>query len=126
MGQKFSGAKLLQLRRAAGLTQDDLADRAHVSKRMISKYETGVSVPAYPKIERLAEALGVEVTEISDDAPLTENPTPKTLDELSPLERELVMAQRAGKLDRVISLLSLILEQQGSQYSGILRRTKTK
>src|SRR6185437_4545934 len=58
-------AKLLQrYRRAAGLTQEELAERAHLSVRGISNLERGVRrQPQRSTVTLLAEALGLEGTE---------------------------------------------------------------
>jgi predicted ATPase/DNA-binding XRE family transcriptional regulator len=58
--QRF-GQWLLDYRHAAGLTQRELAARAHVSERTILKLETGVGVvPRRSTVTRLAVALGLE------------------------------------------------------------------
>ncbi len=48
---------LRQLRHAAGLTQDELADRAHVSARTISDLERGLNGPRKTTVMLLADAL---------------------------------------------------------------------
>lgn len=56
--------ELRRLRRAAELTQRELADRAGVSESVVFGAETGRHVPHYGNMEKLAEALGVDVVEI--------------------------------------------------------------
>ncbi|MFN3685836.1 helix-turn-helix domain-containing protein [Salinarimonas sp.] len=51
------GANLRNLRKARGLTQGQLAERAALTAEMISKIERGVAAPSFPTIERLADAL---------------------------------------------------------------------
>lgn len=48
------------LRLAAELTQNRLADRAHVARRTVAAIETGEWIPRYPTRRRLLAALGVE------------------------------------------------------------------
>jgi transcriptional regulator with XRE-family HTH domain len=52
------GAELLRLRRAAGLTGQQLARRVGMSQPTISRIENGVTVPAAADVERVARELG--------------------------------------------------------------------
>ena len=45
-------------RRAAGLSQSDLAERAGTSQPALARYETGVTMPTLPTLERLLRACG--------------------------------------------------------------------
>lgn len=56
-----------QLRRAADLTQQQLADRAGLDGVTISRYERGLVTPSGPALQRIAEALGVDANEIDLD-----------------------------------------------------------
>lgn len=60
---------LRRFRKAKGLTQDQLADRAAMNGRQLSRYENGHFVPPSRTIRRLAEALGVTVEELSEEDP---------------------------------------------------------
>ena len=51
------------------LTQDDLAQTVHTTRQTISNYETGRSRPDVETLQRLADALGVELTELLDGEP---------------------------------------------------------
>jgi transcriptional regulator with XRE-family HTH domain len=51
------GHRLAALRRAAGLTQQQLADKTEISRRMIAHYETQPSNPPSEVILKLAAAL---------------------------------------------------------------------
>lgn len=53
------GERLRQARRAAGLTQAELARLVGVQRAVISKYETGGVAPSVTQLRRMAEALGV-------------------------------------------------------------------
>ena len=66
--QPASFADLLQrYRRAAGLTQEELAERAHLSVRGISNLERGVRrLPQRGTITLLAEALALSATDRAD------------------------------------------------------------
>ena len=51
------------------LTQDELAQKVHTTRQTISNCETGRSRPDVETLQRLADALGVELTELLDGAP---------------------------------------------------------
>ena len=52
---------LKNLRKAKGLSQEELADRLHVVRQTISKWEKGLSVPDSELLICLAEALDTDV-----------------------------------------------------------------
>ena len=60
------GAALRQQRELAGLTQEQLAERADVSARFVSFLETGKRQPSLSAIEVLSYALGVRMTFLVD------------------------------------------------------------
>lgn len=51
--------KLKELRLEKRLTQLQLAERLHISKAMISSYETGVRLPSYDVLVKIASLFGV-------------------------------------------------------------------
>ncbi|MEU4735042.1 MULTISPECIES: helix-turn-helix domain-containing protein [Streptomyces] len=58
------GHRIASLRRAAGLSQDDLATAAYVDRRSIMRWENGVRDPRYLDLVMVAHALNVEVAEL--------------------------------------------------------------
>jgi transcriptional regulator with XRE-family HTH domain len=58
------GARLRELRTAAGLTQRELAKRSGTSSAAISNFEAGNNAPTLGTLVRLADALGRDVTEL--------------------------------------------------------------
>ena len=54
----FAG-RLRLLREAAGLTQQQLADKAGLNRHGLAKLEQGVGEPHWPTVITLAKALGV-------------------------------------------------------------------
>ena len=64
------GANIRRARTRRKLTQDDLAQTVHTTRQTISNYETGRSRPDVETLQRLADALGVELTELLDETPL--------------------------------------------------------
>lgn len=63
------GANIRRARTRRHLTQDDLAQTVHTTRQTISNYETGRSRPDVETLQLLADALGVELTELLDEAP---------------------------------------------------------
>ena len=55
---------LKRCRKAAGMTQNDLAKKSRISQSLICKYELGELVPSEKTVNRLAEALGIESGEL--------------------------------------------------------------
>ena len=58
------GARIKELRRRRGLTLEDLAERAGVSRAMISKVERGEKNPTLVVTAKVAEGLGVTISEL--------------------------------------------------------------
>ncbi len=67
--------KIYTLRRAKGLSQEQLAEKIGVSRQAVSKWETGASVPELEKLLALSECFGVSVSElVSDEAEAPKKP----------------------------------------------------
>ncbi|MBR0186508.1 MAG: helix-turn-helix transcriptional regulator [Synergistaceae bacterium] len=60
----FLAQRLRELRKKAGLTQEELAEYVDVHLNTISRWENGIDTPKTFKIKRLAEALHVSETEL--------------------------------------------------------------
>lgn len=58
------GFKLRKLRRDAGLTQEQLAEKAHISVDFLSLIERGRNAPSFENIEHLVNALEVSFAEM--------------------------------------------------------------
>ena len=56
--------RLKKIREQKGLTQEQLAQRSGLSRRMIQKYESGVARPRFDASEKIASALEVPVSEL--------------------------------------------------------------
>ncbi len=62
------GLKLRDLRQRAGLTQEQLSERAGVDRTTLARLETDVSVPTWPTVLALARTLGVKADDFPDVA----------------------------------------------------------
>ena len=56
--------KLYELRRAAGLSQEELAEKLNVSRQAVSKWENGAAQPELSKLVELSRLYGVSVDEL--------------------------------------------------------------
>jgi transcriptional regulator with XRE-family HTH domain len=64
--QKQLGARIANLRRSRGLTQEQLAEAVDRSVEFISLVERGVNAPSVSGLELFAKALKVEVRDLFD------------------------------------------------------------
>lgn len=64
MNRYVTGAVIRRLRDAKKMTQEELAEKIHVSSKAVSKWETGAGFPDVSLLEPLAEALGISVIEL--------------------------------------------------------------
>ena len=58
-----------KMRQQKGMTQELLAERLHIVRQTVSKWEKGLSVPDAEMLVRLAEVFEVSVTELLGEAP---------------------------------------------------------
>ena len=64
MNKEKTGALIAELRKEKGLTQEQLGEKLFVTDKAVSKWERGASAPGVDLLEKLAEVLGVTVTEL--------------------------------------------------------------
>lgn len=69
------GETIVTLRKKQGLSQQELADRLHVVRQTISKWEKNLSVPDADALVRLADALDVNVPQLLGET-VTEDAKP--------------------------------------------------
>ena len=58
--------RLIQKRKAAGLTQQEIADRLGIKYQSYAQYERGVRNPKYQTVEKIAKALNCTTSELLD------------------------------------------------------------
>lgn len=68
--------KIVSLRTARKLSQQELAEVLEVSRQSVSKWETGQSIPDLDKIVRLADLFGVSVDELVREEERPQPPVP--------------------------------------------------
>ena len=90
---------LQSLRKAKGLSQEELAEQIHVVRQTVSKWEKGLSVPDADLLIRLAEALDTSVsTLLGDTVESEETPEVQLLSEkLARLNEELARQKKRSR-----------------------------
>lgn len=64
MDAKQTGGRIAALRKARGMTQQQLANRLCLTNKAVSKWETGEGLPDVASLPPLAAALGVSIDEL--------------------------------------------------------------
>ena len=73
MDQRKTGLFLKELRKAKGLTQEQLAEQFGVSNRTVSRWETGSNMPDLGILVELSDFYQVDIREIIDGERKSEN-----------------------------------------------------
>jgi transcriptional regulator with XRE-family HTH domain len=60
------GKRIATLRQKVGMTQADLAEKSDYSEDFIGLVERGINAPSVSGLERIANALGVNVKDLFD------------------------------------------------------------
>ncbi|MEU7538777.1 helix-turn-helix transcriptional regulator [Streptomyces narbonensis] len=63
------GENIIRLRRGAGLSQDQLADRIGKERRSVQRYERGERDPSFSDLVLIAYGLDVPITELVGGLP---------------------------------------------------------
>lgn len=90
-----------RFRKARPLRQEELAERVHVVRQTVSKWENGLSVPDAEQLRDLAAVLGVSVSVLLDLTP--EEGETDLAGELARCNEELAELQRREALRRRVS-----------------------
>jgi transcriptional regulator with XRE-family HTH domain len=116
-GLKVAG-QVKEIRRQRHMSQRQLAGRMQVPRTYISKIENGKAIPTLGSLERLAEALGVDVRHLVRDARSRRD------EEESSLLSDPLLAEIANLMPCLDSLhRSLLLSAARDMAVGLQRRT---
>lgn len=103
---------LNSLRKAKGLTQEELAVRLNVVRQTISKWEKGLSVPDAEMLIRLADVLDTTVSRLlGADSPEDADSRNELAEQLSRINEQLAIRNRRGRfiLRLVLGILAAIV-----------------
>ena len=70
MNRYVTGAMIKKLREEKGFTQEELAEKLHVSGKAVSKWETGQGFPDISLLEPLSKALEISIIELFEGQPI--------------------------------------------------------
>ena len=96
-GSSFFSENLIKLRKNKGFTQQQVASKLGIDRTTYTKYETGVSEPAFEMLIRLSQMLNVSLDELFGgpvNDPLTAAVSDSRAESLSEDELELIAAYR--------------------------------
>lgn len=99
---------LKTLRKARGLSQEELAIRLHIVRQTISKWEKGLSVPDADMLIRIAEILETSVSELLGAKIVGEADTNHVAEQLSRINEQLAIKNRRARLIWKIILGAII------------------
>lgn len=103
---------LKALRKARGMTQEELAVRLNVVRQTVSKWEKGLSVPDAAMLIRLAEVLDTTVGQLlGADIPEDGESRNDLADQLARINEQLAIRNRRGRfiLRLVLGILAAIV-----------------
>ena len=103
---EFAG-NLKRLRKAAGYTQEALAEKLHLTGQAVSRWETGEGYPEITLLPALADLLGVTVDSLLRNAELTG-------EEMYAIAGEANRLEQSGQHDKAVALL----EEQLRKHPG--------
>ena len=64
--KELLGARIREIRKARGLTQEQLAEKVDVEQKHISRLEVGKNYPTIERLEKIADALQVPMVAFFD------------------------------------------------------------
>jgi transcriptional regulator with XRE-family HTH domain len=62
--KELLGARIKELRKAKGLSQEELSEKVGIDSKHLSRIEVGKSYPSLDTLERIANALNVEIKDL--------------------------------------------------------------
>lgn len=121
MDQEKIGLFIASLRREAGLTQRELAEKLCVSDKAISKWECGKGLPEVSLMLPLCRVLGITVNELLSGERLESNAYKTRAEEnMTALLRERTENKRKLLLEFVVILITMLSSVTIILLSGLL------
>ncbi len=106
------GKALSHLRRAKGLSQQEVADTSGITKAMLSAYETGATSPSMRSLARILGGLSVDLGDLHQAMELVQGKRPAARPVRGSMSRQTLeaMSDAAGALARFFRELQTDLE----------------
>lgn len=99
--------RLIQLRTENGLSQGDLAERMHVSRQTISRWENGATIPSAESIRLLSQLYGISADALLHGEPPAAEPEAHESEPVGP-EPEAAAPARPGSRRKLAVLLVVV------------------
>lgn len=97
------------VRKNRGFTQEDIANRLHVTRQTISKWEKGLSVPDAEMLSRLADELEVSVSELLGAGSIPAEQNDAIVEQLSRINEQLsIKNRRARRIWKAVIIVTII------------------
>ena len=116
--------KMIGLRKAAGLSQEAIADKLNVTRQTVSRWEQGIAVPSADNLKALAAFYGVSVDYLlSFDAeqPMAECGDEKTPVSKKPARRKSVLLAVLAVILALIAAAVVIHQTRAGKQDEIIR-----
>lgn len=128
------GDNIKALRKQKGLTQEELAIKLNVVRQTVSKWEKGLSVPDADLLQKIADVLETDVTQLLGTKLENEQSNNELAEQLSRINEQLAIKNRRsrriwktiGIVFLAVVLLNIILIVLGVTTSKSITTTDTK
>ena len=110
---------IVELRKEQKLTQQDIANKLHITDKAVSKWERGLSYPDITSISKLASILGVDSSYLIDLCKSEDNPY-STNDKKEEIKKTIQLILKGIGLAMGISVAVLNLMEQLSVRDSII------
>ena len=109
--------RILQFRKALGLSQEQLAEQVGVSRQSISKWETGQSAPELDKVVALSRIFGISTDELLGNTPQKQENL-STANPINDYVRANLLRRffTLGWVTALVGVLALVVEWIGLYY----------
>lgn len=107
------GKKIKQIRKMAGMSQEELADKMNVSRQTVSKWETDVSVPDLENAVLFCRLFDVSLDDFAEgELPVEKEETKITLNDIVKLNkrsRQMTLILAGGLLFLMLGIMSVFV-----------------
>lgn len=101
------GENIKALRKSKGFTQEELAARVNVVRQTVSKWEKGLSVPDADTLQKIAEVLETEVSQLLGAEIHSEKNKNEVADQLARINEQLIIRNRRSR--RIWKTIGIVL-----------------